>query len=224
MVANNFIEISDDALNTDTCKELIDIFEYCDSINLTHEGSVLKIDEKGELITGVDKTFKKSHDLDLETLFNKSLSSLIQYLPVLHPKLPDILDDIDNILMNNIIKYLKKYMVVNKTEDSDISKLHPKSFLLKRYLPPDGGFPNWHMDYNPRADEKTEVHKRALVAMFYLNDVNEGGETEFYHQKIKIKPKQGRLVIFPASFTHMHRGNPVINNKKYILNSWIVYN
>ena len=59
--------------------------------------------------------------------------------------------------------------------------------------------------------------------MFYLNDVKEGGETEFYHQKIKIKPKAGTLVLFPAGFTHTHKGNMPISNDKYIITTWLCY-
>ena len=58
--------------------------------------------------------------------------------------------------------------------------------------------------------------------MYYLNDVSEGGETEFYHQKVKIKPEKGTLVIFPAYFTHLHKGNVPISNDKYILNFWLM--
>ena len=58
--------------------------------------------------------------------------------------------------------------------------------------------------------------------MYYLNNVNEGGETEFYHQKLKVKPTIGSLVIFPTFFTHLHKGNVPISNDKYILNFWLM--
>ena len=60
--------------------------------------------------------------------------------------------------------------------------------------------------------------------MFYLNDVAEGGETEFYYQDVKIKPKAGTMVIAPAYFTHTHRGNVPKSNDKYILTSWVLFN
>jgi hypothetical protein len=59
-----------------------------------------------------------------------------------------------------------------------------------------------------------------VVGMLYLNDVEEGGETEFLHQKVKIKPSQGTVVVFPTYFTHVHRGNAPISNTKYIINKW----
>ena len=58
--------------------------------------------------------------------------------------------------------------------------------------------------------------------MFYLNDVEEGGETGFYYQDVEIKPKKGTLVIFPAGFTHLHRGKMPVSNNKYIANFWFL--
>ena len=54
----------------------------------------------------------------------------------------------------------------------------------------------------------------------YLNEDFEGGETEFLYFNKRIKPKQGRLVIFPAAFTHTHRGNPPIGGTKYLASTW----
>jgi len=61
-----------------------------------------------------------------------------------------------------------------------------------------------------------------LLFMFYLNDVAEGGETEFYYQQRALKPKAGTMVIAPAYFTHTHRGCIPVSNDKYILTSWIL--
>ena len=60
---------------------------------------------------------------------------------------------------------------------------------------------------------------RNLVFMTYLNDVEEGGETEFLYQQLKVKPKKGTVVIWPGSFTHLHRGNPPMSDK-YIATGW----
>ena len=51
----------------------------------------------------------------------------------------------------------------------------------------------------------------------YLNDVENGGETNFHHFKIKIKPKQGKTMIWPAEWTHAHSGEVVKSGKKYII-------
>ena len=62
--------------------------------------------------------------------------------------------------------------------------------------------------------------RRVLVNMMYLNDVDEGGETEFLYQSMRVQPKKGRVVIWPAGFTHTHRGNPPLAGEKYIATAW----
>ena len=61
---------------------------------------------------------------------------------------------------------------------------------------------------------------RVLAWMIYLNDVEEGGETEWLYQQLKIKPKKNTAAIWPGSFTHLHRGNPPISGTKYVLTGW----
>jgi len=78
-----------------------------------------------------------------------------------------------------------------------------------------GGYHVWHYEASDRAN-----CQRLLTWTVYLNDVEEGGETEFLYQHVRVKPKQGTLVIFPASFTHTHRGNPPLSNEKYIITGW----
>ena len=56
--------------------------------------------------------------------------------------------------------------------------------------------------------------------MVYLNDVKEGGETEFQYQKLRVKPKRGTVLIWPGGFTHLHRGNPPLSGDKYIATGW----
>jgi hypothetical protein len=79
-----------------------------------------------------------------------------------------------------------------------------------------GGFHHWH-------HENLYDKKRELVWTLYLNDVEEGGETEFLYQHTRIKPKKGLFTIFPSSWTHMHRGNPPLSNEKYIGTGWYLF-
>ena len=83
---------------------------------------------------------------------------------------------------------------------------------------PGQGYHVWHW-------EQDSVHHghRLLLVMLYLNDVEEGGETEFLYQGIRVKPKQGSIMICPGSFTHTHRGNPPLTGEKYVMNTWAVY-
>jgi hypothetical protein len=92
---------------------------------------------------------------------------------------------------------------------------------LQKYQVGKGAYFHWHSEIYP--DEDNEALHRVLFFMFYLNDVIEGGETEFYYQKLKITPKTGRMVIAPAGFTHTHRGNMPTSSDKYIATSWLMF-
>lgn len=82
--------------------------------------------------------------------------------------------------------------------------------------PPGGGYHEWHCELGVEASAN-----RILVWTLYLNDIPEGsGETEFLHQRMRIHPKKGSICLFPASFTHFHRGNMVHNVDKYIATGW----
>jgi hypothetical protein len=56
--------------------------------------------------------------------------------------------------------------------------------------------------------------------MVYLNDTDTG-YTDFMHQELSIKPETGKLVIWPAYFTHTHRANPDLKEDKYIITGWL---
>ena len=82
---------------------------------------------------------------------------------------------------------------------------------------PTEGYHSWHCEYtNQLADSNTQ-----LAMMVYLNDVEEGGETEFLYQSKRIEPRFNRFVCWPAGWTHIHRGNPPLSNEKYVITGWI---
>ena len=62
---------------------------------------------------------------------------------------------------------------------------------------------------------------RVFVFMTYLNDVQEGGSTYFSHYDLEIKPRKGLTLIWPAEWTHAHKGNILKSGKKYIISGWI---
>ena len=84
-----------------------------------------------------------------------------------------------------------------------------------KHIPPSGGFHQWHYE-NPDILTCT----RQLVVQLYLNTIKEGGETEFLYLNKRVKAKVGRMIIFPAGYTHTHRGNPPIGQEKYIATTW----
>ena len=84
-----------------------------------------------------------------------------------------------------------------------------------QYYPPNGGYKVWHCERG-----SLDTSKRFLAYMTYLNDVTEGGETEFYWQNVSFKPKKGLSLIWPADFTHTHRGIVSKTQEKYITTGW----
>jgi len=98
------------------------------------------------------------------------------------------------------------------------TELFHTSLKIQKTLPGEG-YHVWHVEHN----QGYENEPRAFVYTIYLNDVEEGGETEFLHFSKRVKPKTGRIVIWPAGFPYVHRGNPPILGEKYILTSWLVF-
>jgi hypothetical protein len=60
---------------------------------------------------------------------------------------------------------------------------------------------------------------RQITFIWYLNDVVDGGETEFW-SNFRIKPEAGKLVLFPAHWTFPHAGKMPISSDKYIITGW----
>ena len=88
-----------------------------------------------------------------------------------------------------------------------------------QHYSPGGGFHAWHT-------ERTGVNhtmSRHLVFMTYLNTVTDCGETEWFHQKVKVKPEKGLTVFWPADWTFTHRGVASPSQDKYIVTGWFNY-
>ena len=94
---------------------------------------------------------------------------------------------------------------------------HFTCLKIQKTLPTEG-YHVWHIEHCKGFDNES----RAFVYAVYLNDVEEGGETEFLHFSKRVKPKTGRIVIWPAAFPYLHRGNPPLSGEKYILTSWMM--
>jgi len=62
---------------------------------------------------------------------------------------------------------------------------------------------------------------RLFAWMTYLNDVDDGGQTNFSHYEIKIRPETGKTLIWPAEWTHAHTGEILKSGTKYIVTGWM---
>ena len=90
-----------------------------------------------------------------------------------------------------------------------LHKMSP-SIKIQRYQPTQG-YHVWHPEVTNQGNAG-----RVLVCLLYLNTVEEGGETEFLYQKMHVPAVQGTLAIFPATWTHLHRGNAPLKGNKYV--------
>ena len=214
----DFIEVYDNALSPEFCQQLIRVFEQSPHTVPGRTGG------------GVDTSKKISTDLYLYQ----------------HAEYQDLLKVIWQASTHYACEYFKKYHFaligpvgltiahpatgkpVAITHDNFAELGEPKTLDFMRVLfrlgkAGVGNYGYWHSEVYPQQGSTEPLH-RALLFMFYLNDVAEGGQTEFYYQNKSIQPKAGRMVIAPAYFTHTHRGCIPVSNDKYILTSWILFN
>lgn len=106
--------------------------------------------------------------------------------------------------------YVKQYSVLGET-----GKHWLRSMKIQKTLPGQG-YHIWHFE-----SDSIERCSRIAAWSLYLNTVKEGGETEFLYQHKRVSAEMGRLVIWPATYTHIHRGNPPLEGEKFILTGWV---
>lgn len=117
---------------------------------------------------------------------------------------------INPLLIKYIKKYKQKYQYLDNQEDWTVSS----NYNFQKYEDGEGYYSLHH-------EHSCLSPYRMLVWMVYLNNAESG--TEFSHQKKIIKPKTGRLVIWPAAWTHAHKGVTPNRGKKYIVTGWFSY-
>ena len=168
----------------------------CDNLISYFENSNLKI-------TGlvgnnqINKSIKDSTDLSLN-IFEDNIM-IKNYL----------------LELNNVINEYKKLYIY-----SDIIQENwgiTEKFNIQRYYP-NQGFYEYHTE---RSNLNTSF--RHLSFMTYLNDIKDAGETEFFYQKIKVKPEKGLTLIWGTDWTFTHRGVPSKTETKYIATGWYSY-
>jgi hypothetical protein len=143
----------------------------------------------------VDESCKKSTDMDFDTI---SASLTQRYY-----------DNLGGVLR----EYCEQYEHCDKNVGPWGMVESPN---IQKYNPGDG-FYVWHSE---RSTARRPVSERHLVFMTYLNDVTDAGETEFFYQQVKVCPKKGLTLIWPADWTHTHRGITSPTQTKYIITGW----
>ena len=220
----DFIEVYPNALPDELCDRLILAFDE-------HSGVV-----DGQTGNGIDPEKKISRDLTLD--------NFADLLPLKNELLGHTLVGAVDYFTQYSMALMGAVAVSVNDEQGQPITLTPANFAslgvpridglvrylyrsgsinIQKYQQNKGGYPHWHSEQFPQNGHNEALH-RVVLYMFYLNDVEEGGETEFYYQQRKISPKKGTMVIAPAGFTHSHRGNRPVSGDKYIATSWLMFN
>jgi len=193
---NDFIGIWENFVPPYVCQKTINFFEETIAVS-TFYNEDLASDEFGVL----DGTGQFQNG----SLGRKDLSILLNYS---NPKLNYELQQYLNACTQH---YVDKYDQLKN------SKLIAEDNKMQK-TPPGGGYHVWHYE-----NAGYGHHARELVWAIYLNDMPDGeAETEFLYQRRRIKPTVGTVVIWPAGMTHVHKGNTVFTQDKYILTGWFI--
>ena len=100
---------------------------------------------------------------------------------------------------------------------NNVYKINDTGYQIQEYKKNEGYY-KWHLDGAP-GDDTGNTNKRMIAFIWYLNTVDVGGETMFSNGKIKAE--RGKLLLFPTTWTYLHRGNMPISDNKYIITGWI---
>ena len=221
---DDFIGVYDGALSAGQCDVIRARFDASDKM------------ARGRTGNGVDVSKKDSYDLtinglaewdDVGAILTQTMARyLAQYMDryrmlligalspqVAHPETGEpvtlSLDNFSEFGTPNVVELMQSIYRVGHVN-------------LQKYVQGSGGYHHWHSEIYPQNASCETLH-RVLLWQFYLNDVEDGGETEFLYQSRKVEARKGRLVIAPAGFTHTHKGHVARSEDKYIATSWILY-
>lgn len=191
----DFIGIYQDVCPEGYCQHLISEFE-----RLTQAGAGINR-QRGE------KAHKHAKN-DLQLGLNFGVQSVAPF------NNNSVVDIFFNALQSCYDFYTEEFSILKG------SRINGTAMKMQR-TDPGGGYHVWHAEQN-----NGDHAERVLVYMLYLNTLQpeEAGETEFLYQQRRLKPTENTLVLWPAAFTHAHRGNTVFGQRsKYIVTGWFYY-
>jgi len=139
----------------------------------------------------------------------KKSTDLYCHYEVIGFHIPEYLKNLKECCNN----YFKQY-----EQATNVSTFSLENNIQIQHYKPNEGFYDWHFE-NAGYDKNA---KRHLVFMTYLNDVENGG-TDFLYQKITTPAKKGLTIIWPATWTHTHKGHISNTQEKYIITGWFSY-
>ena len=123
-------------------------------------------------------------------------------------------NEVNNILFNSLVKYIEEYKKEHPQVDSINPWRYDPIYNLQKYNPGQG--------YHKLQCENISLQtsNRVMAWMFYLNTVTDGGNTYFENYDLTMNAVEGRLLIWPAYWTHFHKGVVSHTETKYIATGW----
>ena len=170
--------------------------KICEDIIIFYENNLSDVRD-GESGRRVEPEVKLSQDLTIKPkdMTDKKYKVFVDYM---------------NLLKDCYTDYIKQYPHLKRV----FSKVECSAFNVQKYY--EGGhFKKFHME---RSD--ITVANRVFAWMTYLNDVEDGGTTDYLFYDLSIKPEAGKTLIWPGEWTHAHRGGIVNKGVKYIITGW----
>ena len=223
---SKFIHIYKDALSAEYCNRCIEKFEHSQNKNTGRTGQGIDLKKKNSTDITLN-SFQDEWQKETAFLQKTVLDHLVDYVRH-HPfllagavalQIKDA-NGIKRDLLHSDIQGLDDQAIANML----MGVYRLGSINLQKYDRNKGGYFHWHSEHYPHPnDPQNDSLHRVLLWMFYLNDVDEGGETEFFYQQATVKPVKGTMVIAPAGFSHTHRGAMPVSGDKYIFTSWLQY-
>lgn len=189
------IYLKKNSIPDETCDEIIELFENekQKSPGITHGG--------------LNKNVKDTDDYSIVNPENSLWLKIRAFLEI------ELFKNI-KLYVNDFSDDFFKSGEHNFFEGSD---LYISTIMVQRYIKNKGKY-IYHNDFNIDYSKKSY---RCFTFLWYLNDVECGGETEFFNGEFKIIPEKGKLLFFPASWTFPHSGKMPISSNKYIITGWV---
>ena len=164
------------------------------------------------VIDGMNKFVEENRDEFKNTRVNPNLKTCKEIGINPNSNIYGELRHYQSALHEVIRQYVTDFMSWNYVFHCQINEIYNIQWYDKGQ-----GFKRWHCE---RSTNDPLFFERSLVFMTYLNDVDDGG-TEFYYQNCEIKARKGLTLIWPADWTHTHRGVVSYTKEKKIITGWI---
>ena len=193
-ITDDFIGIFDGYFSDDLCDRYVAYFKDLERLNLVYPRPDKKLT-------------KNDTSVGLMSHFVPNKGQTEQF------SMSYINGEFVDIFWNSVYpKYVEKYSILGEVSQHRILDMN-----LQRTRPGEA-YHVWHCE-----GDSIERRDRLIVFQLYLTDIKDGGETEFVYQKTRFSPIKDRLLIWPSSWTHVHRGNMPLKEDKYIVTGWLEY-